>query len=144
MPETADADAEAFGTDSIVDYFREITEYSASKGMKNSVCVMLGTYGMSLDVVDRICSLPHMDNIGSDPYWLGVKEKNPDLVLREFNTADCSTQSQAAVRTVKQIQTVFTMLKQDRAAAKIRCAILFTIHWRSTDNVDCRARLRVV
>jgi hypothetical protein len=84
MPETADADAEAFGRDSIVDYFREITEYSASKGMKNSVCVMLGTYGMSLDVVDRICSLPHMDNIGSDPYWTGPLAANPGLNVYEY------------------------------------------------------------
>ena len=68
MPEFSDADAEAFGTDSIVDYFREMTEYSAAKGMKNVVCVMLGTYGMSLELVDKIMTLPYMDNVGSDPY----------------------------------------------------------------------------
>lgn len=84
MPETSDADAEAFGTDTIVDYFREMTEYSASKGMKNVVCVMLGTYGMSLEVVDKICSLPHMDNIGSDPYWIGKQAQNPDLSVYNF------------------------------------------------------------
>ena len=84
MPEFSTPEAEAFGTDTIVDYFSELTEYSASKGMKNVVCVMLGTYGMSLDVVDRVCSLPHMDNIGSDPYWLGHKAKNPDLSVYKF------------------------------------------------------------
>ena len=84
MPEESDADAAAFGTDSIVDYFREMTEYSASKGMKNVVCVMLGTYGMSLEVVDRICSLPHMDNVGSDPYWVGKQAQNPDLNVYNF------------------------------------------------------------
>ena len=84
MPETSDAEAEAFGTESIVDYFREVTEYSASKGMKNTVCVMLGTYGMSLEVVDKICSLPHMDNIGSDPYWVGRQAQNPDLNVYKF------------------------------------------------------------
>ena len=84
MPEIADADANTFGTDSIVDYFREMTEYSASRGLKNVVCVMLGTYGMSLEVVDRICSLPYMDNIGSDPYWVGKKQANPDLNVYEF------------------------------------------------------------
>ena len=84
MPEFSDAEAEAFGTDSIVDYFREMTEYSASKGMKNVVCVMLGTYGMSLEVVDKIMTLPYMDNIGSDPYWLGKKKGNPDFNVYEF------------------------------------------------------------
>ena len=84
MPLYADEDARRFGTDTIVDYLAEMTAYSAEKGMINTVCVMLGTYGMSLEVVDRICSLPHMHNVGSDPYWLGVKEKNPDLSVYDF------------------------------------------------------------
>lgn len=89
MPEVSDADAERFGTDSIVDYFREMTEYSHQKGMKNVVCVMLGTYGMSLEVVDKICSLPYMDNIGSDPYWVGAKAENPDLSVYKFVLDGC-------------------------------------------------------
>ena len=84
MPEFSTPEAAAFGTDTIVDYLREMTEYSHAKGMTNTVCVMLGTYGMSLEVVDRICSLPYMDNIGSDPYWIGAKSKNPDLSVYEF------------------------------------------------------------
>ena len=84
MPEVADAEAERFGTDSIIDYFREITAYSAAKGMKNVVCVMLGSYGMNLSVVDRICSLPYVDNIGSDPYWVYDKRDNPDLNVYGF------------------------------------------------------------
>ncbi len=84
MPEIGDADTTAFGTESIVDYFREVTAYSAAKGMKNVVCVMLGTYGMSLDVVDRICSLPHMDNIGSDPYFTSAKKADPSFSVYDF------------------------------------------------------------
>ena len=84
MPEESTPEAEAFGTNSIVDYFREMTEYSASKGMKNVICVMLGTYGMSLEVVDRLCSLPHMDNIGSDPYWIDKQAQEPDLSVYNF------------------------------------------------------------
>ena len=84
MPEYADPEVDSFGTDSIVDFFRDVTGYSASRGMKNVVCVMLGTYGMSLEVVDRICSLPHMDNIGSDPYWVGAKKTNPELSVYQY------------------------------------------------------------
>ena len=84
MPDESTPEAETFGTDSIVDYFREMTEYSASKGMKNVICVMLGTYGMSLEVVDRLASLPHMDNIGSDPYWIDHQAKDPDLNVYNF------------------------------------------------------------
>lgn len=83
MPEQATPEAEAFGTESIVEYFRDVTEYSASKGMKNVVCVMLGSYGMSLDVVDQICSLPHIDNVGSDPYWI-YEKKTPDFSVYDF------------------------------------------------------------
>ncbi len=71
MPLFADEDVESFRTDSIIDYFKEITEYSASLGIYNIVCVMLGQHwGISLDTLDRICALPTIQNIGSDPYWI--------------------------------------------------------------------------
>lgn len=70
MPLFADADVEAFRTDTIIDYFKDITEYSASLGISNVVCVMLGEhFGISLDTIYRICELPSVNNIGSDPYW---------------------------------------------------------------------------
>ncbi|MBQ9936888.1 MAG: hypothetical protein IJO86_01010 [Oscillospiraceae bacterium] len=84
MPEFADDDTQEFAAATITDYFREVTEYSAKKGMKNVVCVMLGTYGMSLDASKNLCALPNMDNIGSDPYWLGAKARNPELNVYEF------------------------------------------------------------
>lgn len=84
MPEISTPEAESFGTDSIVDYFREVTEYSASKGMKNAVCVMLGAYGISLETADKISNLPYMDNIGSDPYWVGKQEEVPDLNVYKY------------------------------------------------------------
>ncbi len=72
MPLFADEDVERFRTDTIVDYFKEITEYSASLGIYNIVCVMLGAhFGISLNTLDRICALPSIQNLGSDPYWLG-------------------------------------------------------------------------
>ena len=78
MPLFADDDAEQFRTDSIVDYYREVTEYSASLGIKNAIVVMLRPHtGMDLDTIDRLCSLPTLDSIGSDPYWLNYKDANP-------------------------------------------------------------------
>lgn len=84
MPVEADADTIAFGNDSIVNYFSKVTEYSHAKGMKNVVCVMLGTAGMSLEIADRICAIPYLDNIGSDPYWVGMKKQNPSMSVYEF------------------------------------------------------------
>ncbi len=72
MPTECNEDVENFRTDTIVDYFREVTAYSASKGIKNAVCVMLGeNIGISLGSIEKICSLDTLENIGSDPYWVG-------------------------------------------------------------------------
>lgn len=76
MPIEANDDVEEFRLDSIVDYFKEVTSYSASKGIENSVCVMLGTSGISLETVDKICSLDTLRDIGSDPYWVSKPDVN--------------------------------------------------------------------
>jgi hypothetical protein len=46
--------------------------------MDNAVCVMLGSqHGLNLASLEKICSLDTLDNIGSDPYWYGVKDADP-------------------------------------------------------------------
>ena len=78
MPEKMDGDCESFRTDTIVDFLSDITDYSASLGLKNTTCVMLGEHlGINLSSVERICSLPHLDSIGSDPYWLYSEGSHP-------------------------------------------------------------------
>ena len=84
MPESPDAETEEFGAEQIAGYFAEMTEYSHSKGIRNAVCVMIGTYGMSLSQADRIAALPYMDNIGSDPYWIGRKKKDSGFDVYRF------------------------------------------------------------
>ncbi len=79
MPEFLDDEAAEFRTETIVDYFKDITAYSASLGIYNTVCVMLGAnLGINLDTLDKICNIPTLENIGSDPYWYG--KKNLDSV----------------------------------------------------------------
>jgi hypothetical protein len=79
MPQFLDDEAAEFRTETIVDYFKDITAYSASLGIRNTVCVMLGAnLGINLDTLDRICDIPTLENIGSDPYWYG--KKNLDSV----------------------------------------------------------------
>ena len=100
MPETMDADAMdadvlEFRNDTIVDYFREITAYSQSLGMKNVCCVMfVDSYRSDFDLLDRICSLPTMENIGTDPYWYGHKDVNPYQFVyeRSKRTVDMAEQ----------------------------------------------------
>lgn len=83
MPETADDDVNEFRVQTLLDYFSEVTAYSASKGMKNVVCVMLGEhFGISLANIERFCSIDTIDNIGSDPYWVGRPDDPYDYVYR--------------------------------------------------------------
>lgn len=84
MPDFADETTMEFGADSITDYFADVTEYAHAKGIKNSVCVMIGTYGMSLSQADKIAALPYMDNIGSDPYWVGAKNRDPNFDVYSY------------------------------------------------------------
>lgn len=72
MPLLETEETRQFQLDSIVDYFADVTAYSASLGLKNAACVMLSSTGINLDSIDRLCSLPHLDNLGSDPYWCGA------------------------------------------------------------------------
>ena len=64
-----------FREDTIIDFFTEITEYSASLGLRNSSCIMPGdNHGISIDSFGRLGGLPHIDDLGYDPYWYGKKE----------------------------------------------------------------------
>ncbi len=94
MPEFLTPETEEFRTDTIVEFFAEITEYSHSLGLNNAACVMLGAnLGINLDSISRICSLPHLDNIGSDPYWLSHKDLNSVYEFVYDNTKKSITNS---------------------------------------------------
>ncbi|MCQ2427197.1 MAG: hypothetical protein MJ137_02180 [Clostridia bacterium] len=84
MPEAPDDETEDLGPHPTAGYSAEMPEYSQSAGLKNAGRVMIGTYGMSLSQADKIAALPYMDNIGSDPYWIGKKKKDPSLNIYDF------------------------------------------------------------
>ena len=74
MPTLLCPEVDEFRTATLLDYFGEITAFAASLGMYNAVCVMLKPhYGICLDTLDKICSLPHLHNVGCDPYWYSAK-----------------------------------------------------------------------
>ena len=74
MPAILTPEVDAFRKYVITDYFNTVAGYAKSKGMYNIVCVMFSNgenapnFGVDLD---SICTSPALDNIGSDPYWLG-------------------------------------------------------------------------
>lgn len=82
MPEFATEETEEFGIDTMVGFMRDVTDYSASKGMKNVTCMMMtGDLKLTFDQLEKFYSIPNLDNIGSDPYWSPVPNvcPNPDV-----------------------------------------------------------------
>lgn len=73
MPVEANDDVNRFRLETIADYFKDVTAYSHAKGIENSVCVMLGSSGVSLENAEPICAIDTIEDIGSDPYWLYSK-----------------------------------------------------------------------
>ena len=70
MPLLRDAEAEDFAIDLMVDFFRDVTDYSASAGIKNVTCLVPRYFFLAeLKLIKKLAALPHMDNLGTDPYW---------------------------------------------------------------------------
>jgi hypothetical protein len=73
MPRELTPEFAEFRTDSIVDFFGEITEYAKSLGLYNAACIMPGaTHGISLESVGKLLSLPGIDNMLALSMLLGV------------------------------------------------------------------------
>ena len=81
MPLVMDEDVSAFRNGVLIEYHNFITEYANSLGLTNTVCFMpYQLAGMTKQTekqkllnfdIDTICSMPYIDNVGTDPYWYG-------------------------------------------------------------------------
>lgn len=70
MPPVMDEDVVEFRAHTVADYYREMTNHSGKLGMRNATCVMQsGQVGINLEQLSLLGALPHMDSLGSDPYW---------------------------------------------------------------------------
>ena len=79
MPLHIDAEVGEFRTDTIMDFFTFITDHAASLGMKNVVNPIPqimegftdndGRNKYQKFTIERLLSVPHIDNVGTDPYW---------------------------------------------------------------------------
>ena len=82
MPVVMDEDVSKFRNEVMIEYHNFITEYANHLGMKNIVCFMpYQLSGMRQQTekekllnfdIDAVCSMPYVDNIGTDPYWYGA------------------------------------------------------------------------
>ena len=85
MPTIFTPEVDEFRKWTITNYFQTVASYAKEKGMYNSICVMFNdtqdnsNFGVDLD---SICSTPALDNIGSDPYWLGGTAESYEEVYK--------------------------------------------------------------
>ena len=68
MPNEATDEVVAFRMETLLDFFREVTEYSHSLGMGNALCCETS---IPPETVASLCTLPYVDSMGADPYWYG-------------------------------------------------------------------------
>ena len=88
MPLYIDREVGEFRTDTIMGFFEFVTDYASSLGMKNVVNPIPqilegfttndGRNKYQKFTLERLLSVPHIDNVGTDPYWLEMtKEFGP-------------------------------------------------------------------
>ena len=97
MPLHIDAEVGEFRTDTIMGFFEFVTGYANSLGMKNVVNPIPqilegfttndGRNKYQKFTIERLLSVPHIDNVGTDPYWLGSTEPPYNPYERIYNIA---------------------------------------------------------
>lgn len=77
MPVQFTEEVAEFRSQTIIDYFKEVTNYSKETGMKNVICVFPSETPISgLSNWEDIAKIKTVDNFGTDPYWYN-KGVNP-------------------------------------------------------------------
>ncbi len=82
MPFIMDKDVNTFRNETTVDFYKFVSNYSASVGLKNVICFMPYQLAGNSSAKDKlltldlesICEMEKIDNIGTDPYWYGDPE----------------------------------------------------------------------
>ncbi len=72
QPLLRDADAVDFAMDTMLDFFRDVTEYAGALGVNSSTCMVPSVFfEKDMERMKRLATLPSLTNIGFDPYWTG-------------------------------------------------------------------------
>lgn len=83
MPQERTADVESLRQASLVDFLAEMTAAVHARGKRNSVCLLPPWFPAGLEDWDAVAALPHVDEIGSDPYW--EKHHDADHVRKSYD-----------------------------------------------------------
>jgi N-acetylmuramic acid 6-phosphate etherase len=75
--------SQEFREASLVDFLREMTAHVAERGGKNTICLLPITEGPhGLSDWDAVASLPGLDVLATDPYWMNFDESADSFVGR--------------------------------------------------------------
>ncbi|MFA5093812.1 MAG: hypothetical protein WC512_01050 [Candidatus Omnitrophota bacterium] len=96
MPEAYRQDIEEFKEDSLVFFVEELCDYARSKGLKNSVCLLPIQSHLAGKFWDRIAAIGSLDNIGTDPYWIGLKKADEKFDMENYIRGFCRKVSSLA------------------------------------------------
>jgi N-acetylmuramic acid 6-phosphate etherase len=76
-------EVEQFRERSVVDFLGEVTAYVASRGGKNTICLLPLTEGPhGVGDWDSVAALPHLSVLATDPYWKNFDESAGSFVGR--------------------------------------------------------------
>ena len=97
MPEELTDEVLAFRERSTVDFLREMCAHVASRGGRNTICLLPLTEGAhGISDWDAVASLPGLSKLASDPYWKNFGEPAGPFVER-FATLLAETASRNSV-----------------------------------------------
>ena len=71
MPIEENDDVVQFQIETISDYIAEVSAYSSKKGIQNSVCITPEGKTLNLKICESLCAIDTIQDVGSDPYWVG-------------------------------------------------------------------------
>ena len=83
MPDSMTPEVVEFREVSLVNFVRELVGHVADRGTRNTVCLLPLTEGpMGLSDWSEVASLPGLDTLATDPYWMAFGHTAREFVGR--------------------------------------------------------------
>ncbi|MEW5814753.1 MAG: hypothetical protein AB1798_05065 [Spirochaetota bacterium] len=81
LPVELNREMVAFRQDAVIDFLTFLSEYAHSKGLRNALCLLpIKDHRYGLSDWSGAAAIPHLDIIGTDPYWLWFNKSVEEFV----------------------------------------------------------------
>lgn len=84
LPRQLTNQVKEFQRECLAGFLTEISAYAASKGVKNTVCLLPDEDAVQNGFWQRIGRIPFIDGFGTDPYWVTKKRYEQNFNLESF------------------------------------------------------------